>query len=113
MTEIEERNISKLRIWIKDSEKKLFTDAELALVVARYAPYELPEDEEAEPIQLHLGNRHMDLCRAECFEMIASDIQRWTSYSAGGLSETFDKANLFHEAEKLRMRWGYASAELG
>jgi len=112
MTEIETKNIDNLRVWLKDTEKHLFSDDELELVVARYASYIPHEDEEEDPIQQPLDTKGMDLSRAECLEMIAGDIQRWTTYSAGGLSETFDKNTLLEVAARLRMRWGFSSGEL-
>ncbi|AKI96580.1 hypothetical protein [Kosmotoga pacifica] len=45
---------------------------------------------------------HWNDIQADCFEMIATDIRRWNSYSAGGLSETFSKAELLAVARNLR-----------
>ena len=45
---------------------------------------------------------HWNDVQADCFEMIATDLRRWNSYSAGGLSERFNKSELLAIAQRLR-----------
>ena len=49
-------------------------------------------------LYLKAGFIDWDHVHGELLMMIATDIQRWNTYSAGGLSETFDKATLLKQA---------------
>lgn len=93
MTEVE-----KLRLWISDREEKIFTTAELSELLAQY-----PNDTVEDRIQK---------ARADALEIIASDIQKWTSYSVGGQSETFSKAEIMEIAAKIKRRYGFLGGRL-
>ncbi len=96
-------NIQRLRLWLndKDPKKYIFTDIELNEILSCY------EDEINE-------KKKLDLARADCLEMIATDIRRWNSYTIGGISEstTMAKSQLLTVAQDLRAKWSVTGSDL-
>lgn len=94
--------IQKLRLWINDknASSQIFTDDELTEILSWY--------DEGEETNL---NKQIDLARADCLEMIATDIRRWNSYTIDGLSETMSssKSELRQVAKELRAKWDVAT----
>lgn len=94
--------VKKLRLWINDrnSDDQVFTDEELEAVLTWHSTASCEQE-------------IIDLARADCLDMIANDIRRWNSYSAGGLSENFtgQKELLFQTARTLRQRWGFKGGD--
>lgn len=93
--------IQRLRLWINDTDttSEIFTDKQLAEILSWH------DDEDSEEATL-------DLARADCLEMIATDIKRWNSYSVGGQSETINKTELLLTVDKIRRRHGFKGGRL-
>jgi hypothetical protein len=95
--------VQKLRLWINDTDtgSEIFTDKQLAEILSWH------DDEDSEEAML-------DLARADCLEMISTDIRRWNSYTIGGQSETLtsSKSELLANARRIRARWGFKGGRL-
>ncbi len=95
--------IQRLRLWIndKDTSDQIFTDEELKEILSWHSNAPTAEEK-------------MDLARADCLEMISTDIRRWNSYTIGGQSETLtsSKSELLANARRIRARWGFKGGRL-
>ncbi|HPB87744.1 MAG TPA: hypothetical protein PLP59_09505 [Thermotogota bacterium] len=99
-----ESNLTALRGWIVDTDKKMFADADLTRVLERNGAI-------VGGVDVAMTPKMLDLSRADCYEMIVGDPVRWASYSVGGLSETYTKAEIMQLALQLRSRWAWASGD--
>lgn len=80
-----------LRMKLQDPDGIVFSDMELQTILDQY-------EGRGEYAQV-------DLAWADCLEIIVNDIQKWHSYSVGGLSETIDKSQMRTTIDRLRARW--------
>jgi hypothetical protein len=84
-------SISLLRMKLQDPDSELFTDTELQTILDQYSTVS--------------QSARVDLAWADCLEILISDIRKWTSYSVGGMSETFDKVTIAENIKRIRRRW--------
>jgi len=88
--------IQRLRLWINDKDSEIFSDDDLEEILSWHSD----------------SSEQIDLARADCLEMIATDIKRWNSYSVGGQSETINKTELLLTVDKIRRRHGFKGGRL-
>lgn len=79
-----------LRMMIGDKDHEIFIDEELENILA---------------LQTGATKKRLDLARADCLEIIASDIQKFNAYSIGQYTEHIDKNALLQVAQSLRKRY--------
>ena len=91
-------NLTTLRLWLKDSGKTLFSDAELTSILTRNGAI-------VDGADVTLTNKMLDLSRADAYELLTGDPAKFNSYSIGGVSETISKELLLQMARDLRKRY--------